>query len=291
MAPSDTTVGRTPSWQEIYALMAHGYQVAAMHSQSLDEGDFSAARSLFSAILAESLAEENGSTLLQEMPSIEKIVSDLSAKQLHRCGARPKGLIAFHLVVYLLLLFTVAFSAGRYGRPIATWIYHSYKPRDENIDFVKGASPTATPMPTQVLTPNPTPTPLGEDAHWRVRFYQDANATGYFTKFDVSPDGASAVPIDQFEKYSLQDAIKSIRYTLPRGVFVVCFAGRFFKNVDGDIANFINNNQILKEVAGQVGIRMSNDVLALEGTGGEKVIDLNAIGWANRIRSAKLVKP
>jgi hypothetical protein len=131
----------------------------------------------------------------------------------------------------------------------------------------------------------------GEDAHWRVRFYRDANATGYFTKFDVSPDGASAVPIDQFEKYGLQDAIKSIRYKLPPGVFVVCFAGRFFKNVDGDIANFINNSQILKEVAGQVGIRMSNDVLALEGTGGEKVVDLDAIGWANRTRSAKLVKP
>jgi predicted acylesterase/phospholipase RssA len=70
-----------PTWQELYALMAHGYQVAAMHSRSLDEGDFSAARSLFCAILAESLAEENGTTPQQAMPSIEKTVSDLSAKQ------------------------------------------------------------------------------------------------------------------------------------------------------------------------------------------------------------------
>jgi nucleoside phosphorylase/predicted acylesterase/phospholipase RssA len=113
-----------PTWQELYALMAHGYQVAAMHSRYIDEGDFSAARSLFCAILAESLAEENGSTPQQEMPSIEKIVSDLSAKQLHRCGARPKGRIAFHLVLYLLLLFAVAFSANRYGSLIAAWIYH-----------------------------------------------------------------------------------------------------------------------------------------------------------------------
>jgi hypothetical protein len=59
------------------------------------------------------LAEENGTTPQQEMPAMEKIVSDLSAKQLHRCGVRPKGRIAFHLVLYLLLLFTITFFAHR----------------------------------------------------------------------------------------------------------------------------------------------------------------------------------
>jgi predicted acylesterase/phospholipase RssA len=114
-----------PTWHELYALMAHGYQVAAMHCEYLDVQDLREARSLFCAILAESLAEENGSTPRQEMPSIEKIVSDLSAEQLHRCGARPKGRVAFHLVLYLLLLFTVAFSANRYGSSIiAACIYH-----------------------------------------------------------------------------------------------------------------------------------------------------------------------
>jgi hypothetical protein len=42
---------------------------------------------------------------------------------------RPKGRIAFHLVLYLLLLFTIAFSANTYGSPIAAWILHLYKAR------------------------------------------------------------------------------------------------------------------------------------------------------------------
>jgi hypothetical protein len=58
-----------------------------------------------------------------------------------------------------------------------------------------------------------------EDMHWKVRFYEQPNAGGLWTKFDVSSDGISAVPNDQFQKYGLQDKIKEIRYTLPSGVF------------------------------------------------------------------------
>jgi predicted acylesterase/phospholipase RssA len=108
-----------PTWQELYALMAHGYQVAAMHCEYLDVQDLRAARSLFCAILAESLTEENGSTPQKNMPSMEKMVSDMSAKQLHRCRVRPKRGIAIHLILYLLFLSTVAFSTHR----IANWIY------------------------------------------------------------------------------------------------------------------------------------------------------------------------
>jgi hypothetical protein len=133
-----------------------------------------------------------------------------------------------------------------------------------------------------------------EDPHWKVRFYQNPNAGGIWTKFDVSPNGTSAVPIDEFQKYGLQDQISEIRYTLPPGVFVVCFTGRFFKSADGDIAKFINNSQILKDAAGQVGIKFGQDTLALEGTGEERVVDLSVVDggkYNKHIRSAKLVKP
>jgi predicted acylesterase/phospholipase RssA len=115
-----------PTWQELYALMAHGYQVAALQCEYLDAQDLREARSLFCAILAESLAEENGSITQQEIPSIEKMVSDLSAKQFHRCGVRPKGRIVIHSVLYFLLLSAVALFAQQHGQRIATWIHDAY---------------------------------------------------------------------------------------------------------------------------------------------------------------------
>jgi hypothetical protein len=130
-----------------------------------------------------------------------------------------------------------------------------------------------------------------EDPHWRVAFYQNLNAGGLKTKLDVSPEGTSSVPISEFRKYHLEDEINEIRYTLPPGVFLVCFAGRFFSNDDGDIGNFINNNKILRDAAGQDGIKMSNDVLSLEGSGSEQIVNPQPLGWANRIRSAEVIKP
>jgi hypothetical protein len=130
-----------------------------------------------------------------------------------------------------------------------------------------------------------------EDPHWRVAFYQNLNAGGLKTKLDVSPDGTSSVPISEFRKYHLEDQISEIRYTLPPGVFLVCFAGRFFRKDNGDIGNFINNNKILRDAAGQDGIKMSNDVLSLEGSGSEQIVNLQPLGWANRIRSAEVIKP
>ena len=123
-----------------------------------------------------------------------------------------------------------------------------------------------------------------EDPHWRVAFYQNLNAGGLKAKLDVSPDGTSSVPISEFRKYHLEDQISEIRYTLPPGVFLVCFAGRFFRNVDGDMGNFINNIKILRVAAGQDRIEMSNDVLSLEGSGSEQIVNLQPLGWANRIR-------
>src|SRR5207248_9795027 len=43
-----------PSWQELYALMAHGYQVAAFRFSYLDSSDLAAARTMVCNILAES---------------------------------------------------------------------------------------------------------------------------------------------------------------------------------------------------------------------------------------------
>jgi hypothetical protein len=145
-----------------------------------------------------------------------------------------------------------------------------------------------------------------EDTHWKVRFYEQPNAGGLWTKFDVSLDGTSAAPIDQFQKYGLQDKIKEIRYTLPSGVFLICYAGRFFKPVDGDLNNWIHNHvplpareaalkllpPAIKDAAEKVGIVLvSKDDLVLEGNGQEQIADLKAFGWENKIRSAKLYKP
>jgi hypothetical protein len=119
------------------------------------------------------------------------------------------------------------------------------------------------------------------DAIIRRALREQPNAGGLWTKFDVTPDGTSAIPIDEFSKYHLQDQISEIRYTLPHGVFVVCFTGRFFKETDGDINNFIKKHapQIVKDYAGQV-IDLGQGVLALQGTGQEQVVDLATIeGW------------
>jgi hypothetical protein len=132
-----------------------------------------------------------------------------------------------------------------------------------------------------------------ENSPWYVKFYQDPNAGGAWTKLDVNPDG-SAIPIDQFEKYGLQDEISEIRYKLPTGVLLECFTGRFFKTTDGDIANFINNSQFLKDLAGKAGVQFGEGVLTLAGDGTDKVLKLWEIAggrYDNRIRSAKLVKP
>ena len=145
-----------------------------------------------------------------------------------------------------------------------------------------------------------------EDAHWRVRFYEQPNAGGLWTKFDVSSNGTSAVPIDEFEKYHLQDKIKEIRYTLPPGVFLICYAGRVFKSVDGDLNNWMHSHvplparkavldllpPAIKDAAEKAGIvLLAKDDLVLEGNGSEEIADLKALGWENKIRSAKLYKP
>jgi hypothetical protein len=158
-----------------------------------------------------------------------------------------------------------------------------------------------------------------EYPHWKVRFYQDPDAGGLWTKLDVSSDGASASAIDEFEKYHLKDEISEIRYTLPPGVFLVCFTGTFLNIADGEVAKFIYHNLILnnlarragiklgngvlaleghnptlKELARRAGIKLGSGVLALEGNGSEQVARLWEIDggrFDNRIRSAQLVKP
>jgi hypothetical protein len=136
---------------------------------------------------------------------------------------------------------------------------------------------------------------------------------------DVSSDGTSAIPIEQFEKYRLKDEISEIRYTLPPGVFLVCFTGTFLNIADGEVAKFIYHNLILnnltrragiklgrgilafeghnpivKELAGRAGIKLGRGILAFEGNGSEQVAKLWEIDggrFDNRIRSAQLVKP
>ena len=145
---------------------------------------------------------------------------------------------------------------------------------------------------------------LAEDSPWYVSFYQDANAGGLSARLDVSPVG-TAIPIDEFAKYHLEggNGISEIRYKLPQGVALVCFTRRFFKSTDRDIANFINNHQILKHYADQLGIikynsdqlgiRFGQDVLVLKGTGKDEVAQLwvdRKGKYDNRIRSAMLQK-
>jgi hypothetical protein len=145
---------------------------------------------------------------------------------------------------------------------------------------------------------------LAEDSPWYVSFYQDPNAGGLSAKLDVSPVG-TAIPIDEFAKYHLEgeNGISEIRYKLPQGVVLVCFTRRFFKSTDSDIANFINNHQILKHYADQpgiikhyadqLGIRFGQDVLVLKGTGNDEVAQLwvdQKSKYDNRIRSAMLQK-
>jgi hypothetical protein len=158
-----------------------------------------------------------------------------------------------------------------------------------------------------------------EDPHWTVRFYQDPNAGGLWTKLDVSSDGTSANPIDGFEKYHLKDEISEIRYTLPPGVFVVCFTGTFLNIADDEVAKFIYHNLILNNLARRTGIKLGNGILALEGhspilkalaeragiklgrgilalegSGSEQVVKLWEIDdgrFDNHIRSAQLIKP
>jgi hypothetical protein len=116
----------SPSLEETYALMAHGYEVAAMHAEHLNAADFSAARSLFCSILADSLAIGNNSSSEREKPLVEKAVSRLSADQLLHCGVRPKKLIVFHLILYLLLLSAVLFALSKYVRPNLIKTYAIY---------------------------------------------------------------------------------------------------------------------------------------------------------------------
>lgn len=158
-----------------------------------------------------------------------------------------------------------------------------------------------------------------EDPHWRVRFYQDPDAGGLWTKLDVSADGTSAMPIDAFERYHLKDEISEIRYTLPPGVFLVCFTGTFFKTADSQVARYIYRHLILKNLVGGAGIKLGNGmfalegqdpilknvaraagiklgrgILALEGNGSEQVAKLWEIDggrFDNHICSAQLVKP
>jgi hypothetical protein len=145
---------------------------------------------------------------------------------------------------------------------------------------------------------------LAEDSPWYASFYQDPNAGGLSARLDVSPVG-TAIPIDEFAKYHLEggNGISEIRYKLPQGVALVCFTRRFFKSTDTDIANFINNHQILKHYADQLGtikyysdqlgIRFGQDVLVLKGTGKDEVAQLwvdQKGKYDNRIRSAMLQK-
>lgn len=136
----------SPNWSEMYALMSHGYRVAAMRSQHLDAGDLDAARALFCAILAAGLAQENGSTPTLEMPKIDKMVSELSAEQLQRCGMRPKRRVLFHLLLYFSLLSALLFSVFEYKKPIATWIQQFLRSDEGRITVMKPEANAAPPI-------------------------------------------------------------------------------------------------------------------------------------------------
>lgn len=111
-----------PTWQELYALMAHGYQVTAFRFNHVDREDFIAARAMFCGILAESRANSKGTKAEDELPFIDNIVTKLDAEQLSRCRVRPKRRILLHLAAYLTLLGSVLFAAGK---PIWDWTHRS----------------------------------------------------------------------------------------------------------------------------------------------------------------------
>jgi hypothetical protein len=87
---------------------------------------------------------------------------------------------------------------------------------------------------------------------------------------------------------------------------LICYAGRFFKSVDGDLNNWMYSHvplparraasnllpPAIKDAAEKAGIvLLAKNDLVLEGNGSEQVADLKALGWENKIGSARLYKP
>lgn len=132
---------------------------------------------------------------------------------------------------------------------------------------------------------------------WYVKVCEHPAGAGTCVNLNVTPDGNDGIPANEFRQYKLQDKITYVSYRLPDSAAVALFTGRFWKNADGDIANFFNDHNPIKDfIKGTTGIRIGEfgkSPLVLRGTGRDEVIDLAQFDggkYNDKIRSAKIYK-
>lgn len=129
-----------------------------------------------------------------------------------------------------------------------------------------------------------------------AKVFQHINSEGISLDLNVAADGRSGIPADQFSTYNLQDEISEIHYKLPIGTALVLYTGRFFKNVDGDIAVWWDDQPALRDFirneGGPVIGTFGHSPLCLKGTNSDEVVRLNEVAggeYNDRIRSSKLI--
>lgn len=129
-----------------------------------------------------------------------------------------------------------------------------------------------------------------------AKVYQHINSDGISLDLNVAADGRSGIPADEFKKYHLQDEISEIHYKLPVGAALILFTGRFFKNTDGDIANWWDEQSAfrdyIKNETGKVLGTFGHSPLCLKGTDADEIVQLNVVAngqYNDRVRSAKII--
>jgi len=151
---------------------------------------------------------------------------------------------------------------------------------------------------------------------WYVTCWENVNRTGENVKVNVEADGRGGIAADEFEKNGLQDKITLIDYCLPENGALVLYTGRFFKDTDGDLKVWFNEQtddvKKLVQAAVTAGVtwlvpdagpivagllpkgKFGKDPLILRGTGQPTTVNLAAPSIAggsynDKVRSAKIV--